>query len=109
MLALVAECARHAAAAGVKVHYLGARYPPQQFQKRRQADQRALMAMPLHKDSLRAGAKGDGYGIELFLECPTHAGDDLGVASWFSAQQGRIIVLDGEDAAGFTGHDGVAS
>src|SRR4051794_39978871 len=58
VLLLVAERPGHPATAGVEVDHLGTGDAPQQLHQWADTDERTLMAMRLHEDTLGAGAKG---------------------------------------------------
>src|SRR4051812_14416308 len=107
MFLLVPEGSRHTAAAGVEIDDFRARNAPQQFGKRIHANERTLMAVPLHEDSIRASAE-TGFGLleaffQIFFECKATIGDSPRLHPHRAVEKGRVIVLDRQYATRLTG------
>src|SRR5688572_11764745 len=114
MLALVAERARHATAAGVHIDDFAVRDAAEETQRRSRADQGLLMAVGMEKETT---GLGDAGLLEVFMAdrnvCPTgplfkrdaslsHPPRNL---LELAAEQPRMIVPNGRVAPWFHEHD----
>ena len=112
MLALVAERAGHAAAAGVEVDHLRPGNPVAAVGASAPCPRATLVAVRLHEDLGRAGLPAERRPvfarqspIQKLLErlaCPR---DGLGPGTQLALEQGGIIVPDRQDAARLAGDD----
>src|SRR5262249_11533883 len=100
------------AATGVKVDHPRVRNHRKQFEDWACADQRALVTMHLHQDSLRTlfpvhwrtSLRHERRGKEL-LKRLTSLGDDLSVRAQLTLEERRVVITQRQDATRLTSND----